>query len=985
MKLGIKFSFASVQQDQSINTCRNPDIAIHRVIKNTVKFILFAVLNRCKGSPIISNIFPSQFFNPKIVLLNEWVALRHRIKKFTKSNRLVLRNGHERNKGYKNHFHCHKLIILFLFLISFSSFGQATFHSLISDGPALFVSLAGSGTESGDQPNNAMAFDDFLLETITANTRIYFNRGDSYNLEDYNLTVPASVDAFGSGADPIFSGSDDISGLTYTAFGGGIYYTPMVTEPKWVWMAGICAKNAERAVNIIDRPTTTTATVNTGTLDVYTSIVGAYMVMKENQFQNSQRVTITAFNPSTDVITFTGAVPNAEFEIAFVQNDVEFFSSNNEWVWADDTLWVKAAANPSTLDIRKTDATYGIKTTARLTVKNIEFEDYYTAAIWTDGGVPRVSECLFHDIRDDAILIQRGVEGVSITDNTFQRIGNTGIFARPLTNSFILRNTFTDIGMQDNYNFQTWFDGDGSIVINNVHGGGNAFAIFVDLDDDTYNGENVTVEYNVITNVAYRGISFGLGRENTIRFNRVDDFMNRFNDGGAIYTFHYRAMLEPNEFNEISYNVISNGNRKEFGVGIYMDGRSKSAHIHHNTIYDVEWGIFLNRDTQDHTVEFNNVMARLNGIIYRVGDKVGQTNLYTSIGNTLENNNIGVTGRLGKCIRFDETSSNPTFNPFSSGGNSDNNYFIKLIGPDASDIMYSEGLGTTAMTLAEYQAAFGVDASSVYQAFNPFMVSNYTAATSNEDAQSHYKDLDGVTLTTYTIDPYYSRLIAEIPFSNQLVSASSQYYNAGTTADIQFAHNVDFSISFWFKIAANPGANQIPLANLNSSTRGYNFLILASTGKLRFSCISTTGTNLLTLESGGDLADNVWHHVLAIKDAAHTPSELWIDGVADGTITTNTLTTTIVSTEDLFIGARNGPTQYTDMIIDEVAIWDSDQTANRSSIYSQGKTANMQYIEPRPIHYWRMGQTGDLLDLGSSANPLNLTPVNSPTVSTDVP
>lgn len=859
---------------------------------------------------------------------------------------------------------------------------------------SLFVSMAGSGDETGRNPAHAMAFADFLLETITVNTHIYFNRGDTFPFDEYDFSVRAHIGAYGSGADPIADSSVDISGLTWTDTGGGIYTTPMVTEPKWIWIAGECAKNAETArINVVARNNTTTATVANGSLDAYTDIIGSYLVIKEKNFQSSQRVTITNFVAATDIITFDGPIPtNLNIDLV-VYNDTEFLTGNNEWVWRSGTLYVRAAASPSTLAIRKTDAIYGIKSTANLSVDNFEFKNYYTAAIWMNGGVPRVSNCYFHDIKDDAILIQRGVTGALVTDNTFLRIGNNGIFTRPLTDSNILRNTFTDIGMQANYNWMTWSDGDGSIVINNVLGGGNAFAMFVDLDDDTIDGSNVTLEYNTITNVAYRGISLGLGTDNTIRFNIISDFCNRYNDGGAIYTYHYRAYDLPNANNEIAYNIIDDNNNQYNTFGIYLDNASFASYVHHNTITNVTYptgsvsnfsgGILANRGTSDHTIEYNNLWGCDYGVTFRQHDPADGYYIDDNVNNQFNFNNIFSRRADQKALYFELDYSNPTWNPFSGTGGADNNHYGKLVGD--LYVADSDNAGLN-MNLAALQAAYGEDASSVQVTRNLDIIKNPTNAIANEDGTGYYDDLDGTPVTTYTIDPYYSRLLAQIEYSNQLVAASSQYFNAGTNADIQFGANTDFSISFWFKYAANPGANQILFSNLNSSSRGYNFLMQASNGKLRFNCISTLSTSLLAIDSTNDLADNAWHHVLAVKHATEASSRLYIDGADQTNIITNNLTTTIVSTEDLFIGARNGPTQYADMHIDNVAIWNLSMIGNQTTLYNAGISWDYRnYASFQPLHYWSMGLADNLLDIGTSASPLNLTAVNGPTSSTDVP
>lgn len=859
---------------------------------------------------------------------------------------------------------------------------NAIFHSLLStDSNGLFVSSSGTG--DGLTSATPMSISDFLAEPISLGTTIYFNRGDTFILGEKDLTVSARIKPYGAGADPILRGSQDISGLTWTDTGGGIYTAPMAAEPSWVWIAGVCAKNAETArIAVTARGSTTTATVANGTLDVYTSIVGAYLVIKEKNFQNSQRVTITNFDKPTDVITFDGPIPTGSNIDLVVYNDIEFLSGNNEWVWSSGTLYVKATASPSTLDIRSSLYDYGVKTTGSLVIDNIEFKEYYTAAIWSDGGVVNITDSSFHDIRDAAVLIQRGVTNPSVTNSTFTRIGNNGITTRPSTNFVISGNTFTDIGMQANYNWQTWFDGDGLIAINNVESGGCAVAYVVDLDDATYDGSGLIFSTNTVTNTAYCGILLGLGTTPLIENNLISDFMNRYDDGGAIYTFHYRPQNVPLEDAEIRYNIVHNGNGKAAGVGIYLDNRTLSAYVHHNTIYDCVWGILFNYDTSDHTCEYNNLRDCTDAVVYRQYDLPGF--LYTdNINNQFNFNNIGLRTGAQRALFFDLNYSEPTWNPYSGTGGADNNVYLKNVAP--SFIANIENHAGDA-SLSGLQTAYGEDASSTFLTYITALVVNPTAAISNEDAQSDYKDFAGSTLTTYTIDPYYSRIIGEVDYSNFLVASSSQYYNAGTTADVQFTNASAYSIGFWFKFAANPGGTQTVITNQNLATsRGIGVFIRAD-GTFIVNIISTTGTSRLQLTTAVDVADNAWHHFLLSYTGTPANTKIYINGVSAETIAANNLTTTTASTDPWLIGAFTGPSLYLDAYLDEVAIWPNNQNANALTIYNSGRATNYQDLAiTAPSHYWRMGKTASLLDIGSSATDLNLTGVNSPASSTDVP
>jgi hypothetical protein len=144
-----------------------------------------------------------------------------------------------------------------------------------------FVSNSGNGGNDGHSSLSPIDAATLLTKTIVANDTIYFNRGDSFEMGDFDLTVAASILPYGSGADPILRGSTDISGLTWTDEGGGIYSTPMVTDPKWIWIDGECAKLTETArIPIVSRGSDTTITISHAAVSGYSSIVDSALVMK---------------------------------------------------------------------------------------------------------------------------------------------------------------------------------------------------------------------------------------------------------------------------------------------------------------------------------------------------------------------------------------------------------------------------------------------------------------------------------------------------------------------------------------------------------------------------------------------------------------------------------------------------------------------------------------------------------------------------------
>src|SRR5690606_10294922 len=198
-------------------------------------------------------------------------------------------------------------------------------------------------------------------------------------------------------------------------------------------------------------------------------------------------------------------------------------------------------------------------------------------------------------------------------------------------------------------------------------------------------------------------------------------------------------------------------------------------------------------------------------------------------------------------------------------------------------------------------------------------------------------------------------------------AASQQAVNFGTAADIQIERDAIMTIAFKIKVAANPAARQHILTNFGATDKGFAVTITTS-GQIRFELRNTLATNRYSITTTNDIADNTWHDIVIRKPAIWVDTTWTIDGSLDNTATEgDNLSATIVSTEDLFLGVRETVASYFDGFIDDLAIWIG--TTDPESKY--------------PDHYWRLGEDG-YVDSGVSATKLNGTPINNPTVSTDV-
>ena len=137
--------------------------------------------------------------------------------------------------------------------------------------------------------------------------------------------------------------------------------------------------------------------------------------------------------------------------------------------------------------------------------------------------------------------------------------------------------------------------------------------------------------------------------------------------------------------------------------------------------------------------------------------------------------------------------------------------------------------------------------------------------------------------------------------------------------------------------------------------------------RLGASSITTSG---VTISSGS------WHHVAIVRDSSNNIT-IYVNGVSRATGS---------DSGAIVLQNLTDPNNSYEGLADEYALWDSDQSANISAIYSSGVPADLK--DYSPLHWYRMGDnnggTGTIItDQGSGGEDGTLT--NGPTFSTDVP
>lgn len=866
-------------------------------------------------------------------------------------------------------------------------------------GDTFYVTSDGDGVGTQADPFGPTEFVTALGDgTITEGSTVYFKRGDTFVMGDIDIEVDSlTFDAYGEGDDPVIIGSEDISGLTWTNEGDGIYSTDMATAPEWIFLNGVASKWAQTEwLDVAATPANNQITVTPADLSSYTGVVGSKCRVFEAHFRISSELTVTDYNSGTGVITFDTTYADVGASNYFALFDhLEYLTENDSWYYdsVNEKLYYKSASDPSTLDLRASTHHKGFILTANgISFKNLTLK-HYKYGIYSETGNTAsvvVDGCTFNDIKLEAINLYDATN-CQIKNSTFQRIGVNGFSMdgeADTTNTIVTGNYFESIGMDSNYPLT-----EGSVKRN-----GNGFIV---------TGAGCMVSENEVENTAYNGMLCNGYTGITVEKNIVHNVLRRFRDGAGIYTSGNSVVINNDDGiirNNIIYDIASTTidglTTEDTTPAIYLDSRTRRCLVTGNIIYNVaRYGVLCNRNTDSNSITNNIIRAQV-CIRFR-HDAIGGTApiIYPNAdGHTVTGNILAMTTTSSSCLDADDWNAGDTYDPFANGGGCDNNYYINPYGTTIARYKGSTG-SFIPYDLAGWQARMGYDAgsteitdyisSSGYSDRDLLVITNETASSVNGTAPANFQDVDGNAVTNYTIAAYSGLLLLAQPSSAnsiQFASASSQYVNFGTTADIQFERTDPFSIAFFFKIASAPASAQLLLSNFQESpARGYRVVVTAG-GKISIELRNTTTTNRYTAtDNGSSHADNVWHHCLIIKPATHADTKIYIDGVDQGVSESDNLNATIVSTEDLVLAAQVPfNAAFLDGLIDELAIWDSDQTANIAEIFAGGMTRDYTELDQPPLHYWKLGDNG-YVDSGTSANKLNGTAVNNPTISTDVP
>lgn len=240
--------------------------------------------------------------------------------------------------------------------------------------------------------------------------------------------------------------------------------------------------------------------------------------------------------------------------------------------------------------------------------------------------------------------------------------------------------------------------------------------------------------------------------------------------------------------------------------------------------------------------------------------------------------------------------------------------------------------------------------------------------------------------------------VANPPFANtKSIKFSNQDYLGANAAQVESTLGRSgngsgsgdaWTIAFWYKGSSdNQGQTIVYFGNNDVTNNG--FLELRQTnasGGKRLRLRYGSNNNYIQLSTGiGSITPGTWQHIIITYDGGTTGASsgsinnyysrfnIYIDGSAQTTVNTHNnygYSGSIVG-QNWRVGRFASGSHMRGTRVDELAIFDSDQSSNVSTLYNSGSVFDLSTLTTQPKHWWRMGD-GDtypnLQDNGTEAN-----------------
>ena len=267
--------------------------------------------------------------------------------------------------------------------------------------------------------------------------------------------------------------------------------------------------------------------------------------------------------------------------------------------------------------------------------------------------------------------------------------------------------------------------------------------------------------------------------------------------------------------------------------------------------------------------------------------------------------------------------------------------------------------------------------------------SSLAAGTCNIPVKAiNYNGEDSKTIVLTVSNPPYSNTKSVQFNQNDWLGANANLLDATLGRNANGSGSADaWTIAFYFKAGSSNNQQQtIFYFGANDVANSNHFRIYWNgNNAIRQQLIlqyGTTNNNLVLKTPVGSVSnDNSWHHYLISYDGGTTGAssgqinnyysrfKIFIDGVQQTTTNSNSnfgITTGLIG-QNLRVARYNaGNYLRNNCKIDELLVFNSDQSGNVSAIYNSGTPFDYSLLTTPPVHWWRMGDGDTFANLQDS-------------------
>lgn len=584
------------------------------------------------------------------------------------------------------------LIFIFCFAIVGYRFAM-TSHPYA--GTTYYVSTSGSDANNGTSsatPWQTLSKVNSMMSSFAPGDVISLNKGDVF-VGSLIITKagasgnPITYTAYGSGANPIISGFNDVTAWTNT--GGNIWRsTSAASTLTYVNVVSVGGVNTPmgRTPNAGSYYAITSATghatVTLSGLPSSPNLTGAEYISSTSASWVKSRNIITSHSGSTLNTAINYILPSGYpaynySNRGFIQNALSTLDAANEWYFDKSTKQISIYSTSAPTGVKVTTVDSLVKISAAfITINGIDFQGANTDAIQLVGASNNatIQNCNFRYVGDMGVQVLNNTSpNATITGNTFTDVMNsaiTDIYTNSNSNWTVTSNTITNCNMVEGQ-------------MGSVDGQNMGICLSAD------NGTGQLIQYNSIDNCGYIGIG-SYGQSYNVRNNLVNHYCTYNTDGGGIYTGNHGT----SRF--IVGNIVLNGMSGQ-AQGIYVDDNGSNVFIWDNTVYNAGAnGIYLHNA---HEIEVRrNTVWRCPVSSFNMGHDANDLTRNTTI---RANKFIlaATNTNQGNCAYGTSENSENNF------GTSDSNYIACPVVSD-NNAWFTARQGTTFVhyTLAQAQA-----------------------------------------------------------------------------------------------------------------------------------------------------------------------------------------------------------------------------------------------------------------------------------------